>query len=103
MVVRKVTFSNPTLRSNCNASRAVDTKIETIKTGLASYGTPGPKSLGVSTKHTHLTNQTGIAWQYSGDGNSVEIVALGKKDNSKGGDTSGYKWCRQGNVSALPD
>lgn len=99
---RKVTFSHPNLRIACNASHAINLKIETIKTGAASYGTPGPNCLGIGTKHTHLTNQTGIAWKYSGDGDGVEILALGKKDNSRGKATSGYSWDKQGRVDALP-
>ena len=102
MPVRKVTFDNPALRAVCNSSRAIDSKIETIKTAVTTgYGKPGPTMLGSHAKHMHLTDKTGIAWEYT-DESSVKILALGKKDNSSGKVTSGYKWCQRGKVAGLP-
>ena len=98
---RKVTFSTEDLRSTCNSSTSIDMKIETIKSAESTYGTPGPSSLHAHARHTHLSNQTGIAWVYTDDEN-VCILALGKKDNSRGRTTSGYNWSERGNVSGLP-
>jgi hypothetical protein len=89
-------FDNQTLKDACMGSDATMEKLTAIRQdGPLRGGTPGPTALHISAKHRHITNNTGIAYVWDGD--TITVLALGKKHNrNTGRGDSGYDWNNDG-------
>ena len=86
-----MTFATPTLKDACMGSDATMSKLTAIREDGAGRGTPGPTTLAYNAEHRHITNNTGVAYVFTGS--DVLILALGKKHNrNTGRGDSGYDW-----------
>jgi hypothetical protein len=87
-----VTYPKPVIKPQaCKRDKKVMEKIESVAAmGPSHRGTPGPKSLGSKTLHTHVTNQDAIAYVFKGD--VLNVIGYGRKSGQAGKDDSGYAW-----------
>ena len=100
--IMAMTFATDELKLACMADSGIMNILTEIRlrATAGTYGTPGPTSLDAHARHHHLTNRTGIAWVYQGDGNAdQQILALGAKHNrNTGRGDSGYDWDSRGRI-----
>ncbi|PCE65285.1 hypothetical protein [Salinivibrio sp. YCSC6] len=92
-----MTYATQKLKEACEADINILNKLTEVKDRAPNYDTPGPRNLDQHAKHAHITNNTGIAWVYTNDGNDQHILALGRKSDGAGSGNSGYIWDKNGN------
>jgi hypothetical protein len=93
-----IQYANERLQRVCEEDADIQRKLQqALEDGRETGGTPGPRCLANDAYHLHYAGKYGVAFRWTND-TTIEVLALGKKDGSKGQGTSGYKWSEKGKV-----
>ena len=63
-----------------------------------SHSTPGPRSQASDALHRHYGYELALAFNYSSSGDTLHVLALGKKNDKAKQGNSGYDWSDKGKV-----